>query len=78
MTASSSSSSSSSSEYEYPVAALGNSDALEAGDWVIAIGSPFGLENTVTLGVCSSCNRQVNRIDQRMDIKVTTTVTLRG
>ena len=38
----------------FPVAKLGDSDTLATGDWVIAIGSPFGLENTVTLGICSA------------------------
>jgi len=36
----------------FPVATLGNSNDLYAGDWVIAIGSPFGLENTVSARVC--------------------------
>ena len=31
-----------------PVAALGNSDQLKPGEWAIAIGNPFGLNNTVT------------------------------
>ena len=40
-----------------PVAALGNSDTLEVGEWAIAIGSPFGLEETVTVGVISAKGR---------------------
>ena len=36
-----------------PVAKLGNSDAAQVGDWVLAIGSPFGLEATVTAGIIS-------------------------
>ena len=32
-----------------PVAPLGNSDNLEVGDWAIAVGNPFGLDNTVTM-----------------------------
>jgi len=35
------------------VAKLGNSDAAQVGDWVLAIGSPFGLEATVTAGIIS-------------------------
>lgn len=40
-----------------PVLALGNSDALEVGEWVIAIGSPFELNQTVTVGVVSAKGR---------------------
>ncbi|AEB09869.1 trypsin-like peptidase domain-containing protein [Desulfobacca acetoxidans] len=41
-----------------PVAPLGDSDQLKAGQWAIAIGSPFGLENTVTVGVISATGRK--------------------
>lgn len=42
-----------------PAAKLGNSDSLEIGDWVIAIGNPFGLESTVSSGIISAKGRQV-------------------
>jgi serine protease Do len=40
-----------------PVLALGNSDAMEVGDWVIAAGSPLGLTQTITVGVISAKGR---------------------
>jgi len=42
---------------DLPVADLGDSDKLEVGEWAIAIGSPFGLEHTVTVGVISAKGR---------------------
>jgi Do/DeqQ family serine protease len=40
-----------------PVATLGDSEKLEVGEWAIAIGSPFGLDHTVTVGVISAKGR---------------------
>lgn len=40
-----------------PVLKLGDSDAAEVGEWVLAIGNPLGFENTVTAGVISGKNR---------------------
>jgi serine protease Do len=42
-----------------PFAKLGNSDALEQGEWVIALGSPFGLEQTMTAGIVSATGRDL-------------------
>jgi serine protease Do len=42
---------------ELPTAKLGNSDGVQVGDWVLAIGSPFGLQATVTAGIISAKNR---------------------
>lgn len=39
--------------------ALGNSDSVNVGDWVIAIGNPYGLGNTVTAGIVSAKYRQI-------------------
>ena len=42
---------------DLPVAVLGDSDKIQVGEWAIAIGSPFGLEETVTVGVISAKGR---------------------
>ena len=41
-------------------ARLGDSDAMEVGDWVLAVGSPFNLEETVTAGIVSAKGRNIN------------------
>ena len=41
-------------------AKIGNSDAVQVGDWALAIGSPFGLEATVTAGIISAKERDVD------------------
>ena len=43
--------------HKFPYLTLGDSDKLEVGEWVIAIGSPFGLDSTVTVGVVSAKGR---------------------
>ena len=42
-----------------PVAEIGNSDQVKVGEWVIAIGNPFGLEATVTAGIVSAKGRVI-------------------
>ncbi len=42
-----------------PVLELGDSDSIRVGDWVLAIGNPFGLEHTVTQGIISATGRVI-------------------
>jgi serine protease Do len=46
-------------DHPLPTAKLGNSDGMEVGDWVLAIGSPFGLQETVTAGIVSAKGRNI-------------------
>src|SRR4030088_1758456 len=46
-------------DHALPAAKLGNSDGMEVGDWVLAIGSPFGLQETVTAGIVSAKGRNI-------------------
>ena len=46
-------------------AALGNSDDVEIGDWVLAVGNPLGLESTVTKGIVSSMGRSLGIVDRQ-------------
>jgi S1-C subfamily serine protease len=55
---------------DLPIAALGDSDATQVGDWAIAVGNPLGLDNTVTLGIVSTLNRassQIGMSNKRLD-----------
>ena len=45
---------------DLPIAKLGNSDGTQVGDWVLAIGSPFGLQATVTAGIISAKSRGID------------------
>jgi serine protease Do len=50
-----------SAEREYAPLPLGDSDALLPGDWVIAVGNPFGLDHTVTAGIVSAKGRDIGQ-----------------
>lgn len=52
------------SKEDLPAADLGDSDSLRVGQRAIAIGNPFGLEHTVTVGVISALNRQIRTSEQ--------------
>ena len=44
----------------FVVPEMDNSDKLETGDWVLSVGSPFGFKHSVTMGIVSDLNRQIN------------------
>ena len=55
----------------WPKANLGDSTKIKVGDWAIAVGNPFGLENTVTLGIISNLNRNVTQLgiyDKKLEL----------
>lgn len=54
---------------DLPHAIIGNSDALEIGDWVMAVGNPLRLRSTVTAGIVSALGRNVQIISDRMSIE---------
>ncbi|MGE5380795.1 MAG: S1C family serine protease [Methylocystaceae bacterium] len=48
----------------YPTLAMGNSDQMQVGEWVVAIGQPYGLDHTVTAGVISAKGRPITIEDR--------------
>ena len=55
----------------WPKAKLGDSSKVNVGDWAIAVGNPFGLENTVTLGIISNLKRNVTQLgiyDKKLEL----------
>ena len=51
----------------FPAIALGNSDELEIGEWVLAVGNPFNLTSTVTAGIVSAKARNINLLNNNPD-----------
>jgi len=54
---------------DLPTAAFGNSDEMEIGDWVMAIGNPLGLQGTVTAGIISAMGRNIRIINDSYGIE---------
>ena len=53
-----------------PVVPFGDSDKLETGEWVLAIGNPFDLTSTVTAGIVSGKGRNINIIRERSNLAI--------
>ena len=56
-------------EKNLPTLAFGDSDELRLGEWVLAIGSPFDLQSTITAGIVSAKARNLHTSGDRMDIQ---------
>lgn len=54
---------------DLPIIAIGNSDDLRVGEWVLAVGNPFNLTSTVTAGIVSAKARNINIISSEMKIE---------
>jgi S1-C subfamily serine protease len=54
---------------EFPALTLGDSDQAKIGDWVIAIGNPYGFDHTITMGVLSAKERPITISDEQGDHK---------
>ncbi|MBK9730449.1 MAG: Do family serine endopeptidase [Chitinophagaceae bacterium] len=52
-------------EKDLPFISFGNSDSVEVGEWVLAVGNPFNLESTVTAGIVSAKGRNINLLRSR-------------
>lgn len=51
-----------------PVARLGHSDSIRAGDYAVAIGTPMGLQHSVTLGIVSAIGRSLNGLNNNLEL----------
>lgn len=56
-------------EGDFPVVPFGNSDRVQVGDWVVAVGNPLQLTSTVTAGIVSALGRQLRIIEREFGIE---------
>jgi serine protease Do len=56
-------------ETDLPAIALGSSKNLSVGEWVVAVGNPFSLSSTVTVGVVSAKGRRINIVEDKFPIE---------
>lgn len=54
---------------DLPALKFGNSDQLQIGEWVLAVGNPFNLTSTVTAGIVSAKGRNINILDDKFKIE---------
>jgi serine protease Do len=56
-------------ENNLPAITIGNSRTLQVGEWVVAVGNPFSLSSTVTVGIVSAKGRKINIVDDRFPLE---------
>ncbi len=56
-------------ETKLPAVTLGNSKTLAVGEWVVAVGNPFSLSSTVTVGIVSAKGRRINIVEDKFPIE---------
>ena len=56
-------------ESNLPAISLGSSKSLAVGEWVVAVGNPFSLSSTVTVGIVSAKGRRINIVDDKFPIE---------